>query len=299
MAQSSSPRSFYNEDYDPFEMRGEDEIVASQVQPVQPSYSQATKAPTSQSTTPQREIYTTSREISALDTPAPAHYQQHHHHHKFHLGEQVQEKASKNLRKRYGGRWAFYDGLHRVFLPRPAPNTDPETVAQQQAYHYDEAKTWDEPKGQVVKSAEGMYEYRNEFYQIDHKFLDTAVYLSPTNYVPRRLVVQATGHVLREVEGGADTGDWIRTRISGNVPVVLKISEWALRPLDKDRWWNKLDGGLRMLAVSFPLQVMLAMPGFSDAFDDAEVADSYTDHPGYHCKSLSHSHTISSHPLHH
>lgn len=286
------PRSFNNEDYDPFEMREEDEIVPSHCPPIQPAYFQATKGPVSPSTTPQRDIYTTSKEVSALDTPAPTHP---HHlsplpvpHKKRHLGEKIHQKVGQNWRKRYGGKWAFYDGVHRVFLPRPGPTTeDPETLAhQQQAYYgHDEAATWDEPKGEVVKNAQGMYEYRNEFHQIDHKFVDTAVYLSPTNSVPRRLVVQATGAVLREVEAGADTGDWIRTRIRGNVPLVLQISEWALRPLDKNRWWNKLDGALRMLAVSVPLQIMVAIPGLSEGLEDSEVADSYTDHPGYHCTS--------------
>lgn len=255
----------------------------------------ATKTPDTYTTTtttttpPQRQILTSSREVTGLDTPALTYQQQqlqNHHHHGsgFHIREKAHEKVGKNLRKRYAGKWTLYN-FHRVFLPRQPASVDPETVAQRQVYDYDEAKTWDEPKGQVVKNAEGMYEYRNEFYQIDQKFVDTAVYLSPTNYVPRRLVVQATGQVLDEVENGADTGDWIRTRISGNVPLILTISEWALRPLEKGRWWNKLDAGLRLVIVSFPLQLMLVLPGFS-SYDDAEIADSYTDHPGYHCKLL-------------
>lgn len=270
------PQNFDNEDYDPFEMRDEDEILSSQPQP-QPQFPQPTKAPGRQPSV-QREIYATSKEVATLDTPAPV------QHEWFHLSRKtLHEKVSDNLRKRYRGKWAFYNGPRRVFLPRPPPQADPETVAHRQAHEYDEAGSWDEPRGQVVKNDEGMYEYRNEFYQIDRKYVDTAVYLSPTNYVPRRLVVQATRAVLAEVEAGADTGDWIRTRISGNVPLILKVSEWALRPLDRRRWWNKVDAGLRMVLVSVPLQLMLALPGFSD-YSDSEVAESYTDHPGYHCE---------------
>lgn len=290
-----SPRSFNNDDYDPFEMRAEDEMT----NPSSPQYPRASKSPSTPVTT-QREVYTTAREISTLDTPAPKQQQQQHHHrrhhdyqHKVHVGEKVREKVSKNWRKRYGGRWTLSHRLHRVFLPRlKHSDTDPETAAQWQAYEYDEATTWEEPKGQVVKNANGEYEYRSEFHKIEHKFIDTAVYLSPTNFVPRRLVVQATGHVLAHVEAGADTGDWMRTRISGDVPHILTLSEWALGPLKNGRWWNKLDAGLRMLAISFPLQVMLAMPEFS-GYDDADVAESYTDHPGYHCESL---HTLGATP---
>lgn len=271
-----TPPIFNNEDYDPFEMRDEDEIHISP-----PQYPQATKAPSpspSPSTHPtaQREVITTSREVTGLDTPA--------HHDWLHLGKTPtwHEKVNQNFRKRYRGNWTFFH-LRRVFLPRQPQHLDPEAVAQKQTHDYDEAHSWSEPEGHVVKNAEGKYEYRNEFHQIDRKYVDTAVYLSPTNYVPRRLVVQTTDERLREIEAGADTGDWIRTRIQGNVPTILKVSEWALRPLDKGRWWNKLDAGLRMLMVSFPLQVMLALPGFS-GYDDDETADSYTDHPGYHCE---------------
>lgn len=262
-------RSLHNDDYDPFEMRSEDEIGSPPFQYPQPSPPRPTVP---------KELWTSSKEIPGPETPAPP-----ASHEKGSLTAQAREKVSRNLLRRYGGKWTLYR-FHRVFLPRPPPNSDPEALAQTQAHQYDEAQTWDDIKGEVVKNTEGLYEYRNEFHEIDHKYVDTAVYLSPTNYVPRRLVVQAAGHVLRDVAAGADTGDWIRTRIRGSVPLVVTMSEWALAPLQRGHWYRKVDGALRVLLVSIPVQLMLTMPWVYSEIDDPAIVDSYTDNPGYHCE---------------
>lgn len=194
----------------------------------------------------------------------------------------VSEKLRANIEQRFRGRWARHN-ISRVLWPRPPADTDPETLSHG---HYTEAKGgWDDPQGEVVRTADGKFEYRNEFHQIEAKYRDTAVYLSPTHALPRRLLVQATAPVLKGVEdrdaGDADTGDWVRTRIRGNVPAVLTISEWALAPLRTGRWWDKVNTLLRLLLVSVPLQVMLALSGGSESEDD-DVADAYTDFPGYY-----------------
>ena len=62
----------------------------------------------------------------------------------------------------------------------------------------------------------------------------------------------------------------------------LKVSEWALRPLDSGRWWDKIHAALRMVVVSVPLQLMLALP-FSDWDSDSEMAYTYTEFQGFHC----------------
>lgn len=173
--------------------------------------------------------------------------------------------------------------MRRVLWPRHQVDTDPETVMHRQATDFEEAHSWEDPKGEVVKTDDGKYEYRNEFHQVRGKFRDTAVYLSPTRVLPRRLVVQATGPVLARVGADADTGDWIRTNVKGSVPTVLKVSEWALRPLDSGRWWDKIRAALRMVVVSVPLQLMLALP-FSDWDSDSEMAYSYTEFQGFHCE---------------
>lgn len=197
-------------------------------------------------------------------------------------GRTTHEKVQRNLEKRFQNRWAFYH-MRRVLWPRHQANTDPETIIHRQATDFEEAHSWEDPKGEVVKTDDGKYEYRNEFHQVRGKFRDTAVYLSPTRVLPRRLVVQATGPVLARVGDEADTGDWIRTNVKGSVPTVLKVSEWALRPLDSGRWWDKIRAALRMVVVSVPLQLMLALP-FSDWDSDSEMAYSYTEFQGFHCE---------------
>lgn len=192
------------------------------------------------------------------------------------------EKVRHNLEKRFQNRWSFYH-MRRVLWPRHEADADPETIAHRQATDFEEAHSWDDPKGEVVKTDDGKYEYRNEFHQVRSKFRDTAVYLSPTRALPRRLVVQATGRVLARVGAGADTGDWIRTNVKGSVPTVLRVSEWALRPLDSGRWWDKIHAALRMVVVSVPLQLMLALP-FSDWDSDSEMAYTYTEFQGFHCE---------------
>lgn len=187
-------------------------------------------------------------------------------------GKTPEQKVQENYASRFSGKRGFKH-FRRVHYPHRQPGLDPEKIHGNQA----EAEDWETDKGEVVK-IDGKYAYRNEFHQISRKFEDVAVYLSPTNYIPRRLVVQATRHVIKSKLG---TGDWIRTSVSGNVPWVLQIAEWALGPFSKPGFLHKLDGSVRMLAVAVPLQVMLAIPGLS-TWEDDETADTYTDYPGYY-----------------
>ncbi|RDL37448.1 Uncharacterized protein BP5553_04881 [Venustampulla echinocandica] len=131
----------------------------------------------------------------------------------------------------------------------------------------------------------GRYIYRNQFGQKYHKHDDVATYLSPTNYVPKRLVVQATNYVCNTK---LQTGDWRRTHIQGNVPTVLKIAEWALRPSDPDKegkasLLGRVHSGFRILAVGLPLQILLCLPT-TDSWEGGEINDNYSNFPGYHWK---------------
>ncbi|KAK0630234.1 hypothetical protein B0T17DRAFT_589815 [Bombardia bombarda] len=137
----------------------------------------------------------------------------------------------------------------------------------------------DDNKGQMVKDR-GTYKYLNQFHLESSKFDDVAVYLSPTNSVPRRLVVQASGRVLANVNE-LRTGDWIRTNVRGNVPKVLSMAEWALTPFRQHGILAKINGSIRLLIVAIPLQMMLAIPGLNE-WEDEEVKDTYTDYPGFH-----------------
>ncbi|KAK3945209.1 putative 3-hydroxyisobutyrate dehydrogenase [Diplogelasinospora grovesii] len=178
----------------------------------------------------------------------------------------IQEKVERNLSSQFSGKKGFKN-FRRVYRPiRPhqhQPTSDPEHGPTKEAAD----NSNEEPGGEV-------------FHQPSHKFDDVAVYLSPTNSVPKRLVVQASGRVLSNRQDIG--GDWIRTKVRGNVPLVLKIAEWSLNPLSRDGILHKIDGALRLLLVAVPLQIMLAIPGTNNWNNDSDVTDSYTDHPGYH-----------------
>ncbi|KAI0151437.1 hypothetical protein BJ166DRAFT_536066 [Pestalotiopsis sp. NC0098] len=138
--------------------------------------------------------------------------------------------------------------------------------------------------GSMRQDDDGKFVYRNQFGQKSAKYSDVAVYLSPTNYVPKRLIVQATPHVL---EHNLDVGDWRRAKMTGDVPKALRLSEWALAPMAKQEWWRKVDGAFRVLLVCVPLQLCLTFQS-SNSWEDGNTMDTYTDFPGYHWQWAKH-----------
>ncbi|KAI0447879.1 hypothetical protein F4803DRAFT_558569 [Xylaria telfairii] len=68
--------------------------------------------------------------------------------------------------------------------------------------------------------------------------------------------------------------------MNGDVPITLRLSEWGLRPFQRSGVWPKIAGSFRMLAISVPVQLLLAFPGTS-SWDDGDISDNYTDFPGY------------------
>jgi hypothetical protein len=181
--------------------------------------------------------------------------------------ESSQERINKDLVKQFNGKKGF-DGhfFHRPLNPNPTPSP------------FDSAAI-------LESDAKGRYIYRNQLGQTYHKYDDVATYLSPTNYVPKRLLVQATTDVIHNQRG---KGDWRRTTIKGSVPFVLKVSEWALRPSNRDDNGKRSIFGviltmIRILLVAFPLQILLVLPTTA-SWDDSDIKDSYTDFPGYHWK---------------
>ncbi|KAK3382583.1 hypothetical protein B0T24DRAFT_714650 [Lasiosphaeria ovina] len=187
-------------------------------------------------------------------------------------------KVEENLKKQFSGKPGFkqFRRVYRPALPAGSGHPDPEpgsSAAQSAGEDGDD-------KGTVVKGPDGKYIYVNQFHQQSHKFDDVAVYLSPTNFVPKRLVVQASDRVL-DSRDELEKGDWIRSQLAGDVPVVLKVAEWALGPLQRGNALSKLDCAWRVLLVAIPIQVMLAIPGVSD-WEEDEVTDTYTDFPGYY-----------------
>ncbi|KAI8625764.1 hypothetical protein F5Y19DRAFT_466937 [Xylariaceae sp. FL1651] len=76
--------------------------------------------------------------------------------------------------------------------------------------------------------------------------------------------------------------------MNGDVPTVLRLSEWALRPFQRKGIWAKISGSMRLLTVSIPLQLLLASPG-TLSWENEDVGDTYTDFPGYHWQWAKHS----------
>ncbi len=181
--------------------------------------------------------------------------------------ETAQERLTKDLAKQFSGKKGF-DGhwFHRPSKQEPT------------ATPYDSAAI-------LESDAKGRFIYRNQLGQTYHKYDDVATYLSPTNFVPKRLLVQATTDVL---QNHMKEGDWRRTTIKGSVPFVLKVAEWALKPSNPDENGKTSIFGwiltcLRILLVAFPLQILLVLPT-TTSWADGDIKESYTDFPGYHWK---------------
>ena len=187
------------------------------------------------------------------------------------------EKAKKRFLKEYNGGRGFNG---KYWYRRPS-----RAVADGSEKAFDIA-------GVVEAGEDGKYEYLNKLGQVSRKYQDVDTYLSTTNNVPRRLIVQATPHVCKSKEHG--TSDWRRRQIEGSVPTALKMAEWALSPADKDIETGKrpmlgrLQSLFRTMIVAFPLQVLLALPGVSAPWEDDNIDDNYLDYPGYHWKWAKH-----------
>jgi hypothetical protein len=190
----------------------------------------------------------------------------------------VEEKVQQNYVNKFSGKVTLRR-FHRHYHPARDPESWEEYLpnVSKQDTADGKAEAIGGRSGTVLKR-DGKYLYVNKFHQLYHKFDDVAVYLSPTRVVPRRLVVQATNDVLKN---HLHTGDWIRAKVSGNVPFVLDVAEWALRPWNRRGVLPKVDTFFRILLTALPIQIILALPWIS-SWDEEDVNDSYTDYPGFH-----------------
>lgn len=177
------------------------------------------------------------------------------------------DHVNKHLDHEFNGKIGFQNGH---FFHRPAK--------------HDGSATFD--KADELESDEkGRYVYRNYLGQQYHKHADVATYLSPTNYVPKRLVVQSTPYVRKKKLA---TGDWRRRKMTGSVPKVLKLAEWTLRPSNRDRngrasLLGRVQTVIRILIMGLPLQIMLSLP-ITSSWDDGDINGQYTEFPGNHWK---------------
>ena len=120
---------------------------------------------------------------------------------------------------------------------------------------------------------DGKRAYLNPFSNLIWKYEDVDTYLSPSQYAPRPLVVQATDSVLHQNTGVT----WKRSKARGNVPVALRMAEWAVGP--DIRWYNS---AWRLPIVAIPLQLLLAFPGANAPWEMDDIEDKYLDYIGYH-----------------
>ncbi|KAK6067561.1 hypothetical protein SCUP234_11559 [Seiridium cupressi] len=188
------------------------------------------------------------------------------------LKKTAKDKIEKNLNDQFSGRRGWNG--HFYYKPRkPDPEHQNHTALGELDYG-----------GSLSKDGDGKFEYRNQFGQKSSKYSDVAVYLSPTNFVPKRLIVQSTDYVLRN---NIATGDWRRRKMNGNVPTALKLSEWSLAPAERKEWWRKIDTFVRVILVCVPLQLCLTFP-LSHSWENEDTVDMYTDFPGYHWQWAKH-----------
>ena len=125
------------------------------------------------------------------------------------------------------------------------------------------------------------YFHRDYFGRVTFRPQDVIRYISPTDGTPTRLIVQATPSAI----ANTSAGDWRRTNLTGQVPFVFKVSEWALSPSDKDSDGRRhfvgiLDSICRIVAAAPVLLFMLSLP-IDEAWTNADFQDNYKEFPNY------------------
>ncbi|KAI4128937.1 MAG: hypothetical protein LQ338_002489 [Usnochroma carphineum] len=152
--------------------------------------------------------------------------------------------------------------------------------------------------GAPILDEEKKYRHRDIYGRITHERKDVLRYISPTESHPRPLLVQATPEVVKS----EPAGDWRRVKLKGNVPTILKVSEWALRDSSKapedsseapqDSSKASQDNNrarkvsnfclkcLRVILVDPVIMVLLSLP-LEKIWDEADFDESYTEFPNY------------------
>ncbi|MCJ1282079.1 hypothetical protein MMC26_001402 [Xylographa opegraphella] len=121
----------------------------------------------------------------------------------------------------------------------------------------------------------GKRPFLTRFGDVIWKYEDLDTYLSPSNSVPRRIIVQATDAARQD----QSPVSWRRTQIKGTIPLALRIAEWSLSPT-----LSRTSSFFRQVLAALPLQALLALPGANAPWEMTDVEESYLDYPGYHWK---------------
>ncbi|MCJ1464434.1 hypothetical protein MMC07_003047 [Pseudocyphellaria aurata] len=136
--------------------------------------------------------------------------------------------------------------------------------------------------GQTLEDVNKFEHHHRDFYGREtYRPRDLLRYISPTDARPRRLIVQATPSAMAH----SPAGDWRRKKLSGDVPMIFKLSEWALSPSDKSenghrKFLGILNTLIRTCMVAPVLLTMLSLP-FDQAWANSDFQDTYNEFPNY------------------
>ncbi|MCJ1387860.1 hypothetical protein MMC18_000703 [Xylographa bjoerkii] len=174
-------------------------------------------------------------------------------------GRSTAEVYYKHLTSQFGGgtgrKWPYK-------YTNPTRTLDQEDVATYTGDRGDDGRNGKRP-------------FLNRFGETVWKYEDIDTYLSPSNSIPRRVIVQATDAARRD----PSPVSWRRTQIKGTVPLALRMAEWSLLST-----LSRTKSFFRQALVALPLQALLALPGANAPWEMADVEESYLDYPGYHWK---------------
>lgn len=129
--------------------------------------------------------------------------------------------AEKHLERQYDGKWHWtLDGMtHRPSIPQ------------------------DQLKDRMLELQDSKQVYRKRRYlnpwgDNDHeKYPDVDAYYSTNKEYPRRLVVQSASSALDNTE----PRHWSRRKITGHVPIVIRLAELCLNPLGLEQYESYYD----------------------------------------------------------
>ena len=206
-----------------------------------------------------RPLNASAEKISALPETKSASENKAHHSRTLWHGGNHESKPVRHLKKEFnGGSGRRYPYSFR----KPTRQLDEKVI-----------ESYDNYIAGSETTADGKRAYLNPFGKEIWKHEDVDTYLSPTNYAPRRLMVQATNSVLQQQSDAT----WRRSKASGNVPVALRMAEWAVGP--QTRWFN---AAWRLPIVALPLQLLLVFPGANAPWEMDDIEDKYADYVGYY-----------------
>ena len=195
--------------------------------------------------------------------------------------ERKRQRGKAHLKKQYNGSLAW-SGLKRYQRP---------TISDENL----EARIYELPGNKDGNY--GKRTYLNPYYNEKEKYPDIDAYYSTTRMEPRRLVVQATDHVLKNDHGIRHRG---QCRIKGKIPLVIKLTELCLNPLGYDKYdgvddesdsesgggkkslsvWRRvlhwLLSSFLIMTVAWIIQMLITIEGvFAPWTEDNEYAEPY------------------------